>query len=60
MKGYARARIIELGIDLDQFDALDWHYDPVMDVVIVRPGSRIAVFLALATTESWTRENYYN
>jgi hypothetical protein len=60
MKGYAITEIIELGIDLDQFDPADWHYDPIMDVVLARPGSRIAVYLALATTDSWTRENYYN
>ena len=60
MKGYAITRIIELGIDLDQFDPEDWHYDPIMDVVLVRPASRIAVYLAIAITPVWTRENYYN
>jgi hypothetical protein len=60
MKGYAIRDIVDLGIDLDQFDRNDWHYDPVMDIVLVRPASRIAVYLAIATNTAWTRENYYN
>jgi hypothetical protein len=58
MKGYAISQIREMGIDLDQFDPGDWHYDPVLDVVLVRPASRIAVYLAIAIDRAWL--TYYN
>ena len=60
MKGYAIGDIIDLAIDLDQFDPGDWQYDPIMDIVLVRPESRIAVYLAIAINTAWQRETYYN
>ena len=47
MTGYPISKIIEWGIDLDQFDHIDWSYDPHFDVVFVREGSKIYTWLAL-------------
>ena len=47
LRGYPIYRIIEAGIDLDQFDKSDWIYDPNFDLVFVRANTKIAVFLAL-------------
>lgn len=47
MRGYPISDIIEWGIDLSQFDEIDWSYDPNFDVVFVREGSKIYTWLSL-------------
>jgi len=50
MTGYSISEIINWGIDLGQFDPIDWTYDPHFDVVFVREGSKIYTWLALFST----------
>ena len=47
MTGYPISDIIKWGIDLMQFDLCDWEYDPKLDVVFVREGSKVYTWLAL-------------
>lgn len=47
MTGYPISDIIEWGVDLMQFDSCDWDYDPTLDVVFVREGSKIYTWLSL-------------
>jgi hypothetical protein len=39
--------VVEWGIDLDQFDPFDWHYDPYKDVILVRVNSKLHTWLCL-------------
>jgi hypothetical protein len=47
MTGYSISEIIDWGIDLGQFDPIDWTYDPYRDVILVRDNSKLHTWLCL-------------
>ena len=46
-RAWPMTKIIESGIQLDQFPESDWHYSANFDVVFVPKGSKLYTYLCL-------------
>jgi hypothetical protein len=51
MTGYFISDIVKWGVCLLDFDNNDWSYDPHIDVVYVREGSKLYTWLALVNRQ---------